>query len=939
MPLNHSFETAPSASTRNDTTTENTSGIGAPQPNNIATMFNLTDLPQAWDLETDDLDKTWEVFKTEFEFFEDMSQLDAQPEKVRRATFAKSIGASGRAWCKAINVDFKSMTVREIIKTIEERIKSTRSQTLRDYNFWHEDLRQRDREPFDSFLARIMEAATKCDFVDIHGQMSVSDRLVRSRIIIGIADSKFQETLLSRDLTLEDLIKKCRAREAGQQGAKSMRDRQGASASTARTSAQADDAKTVAGINRNNRRDRAPCQKCATNHEGNECWASKMRCYLCNGEGHLARCCRNSARPLRYGQRNQNNNWSGRARPRSFQRRVNMIQQDENWSDEESSEERFEINAISIGSRGLESIPRLKSICRIDDRGKGAQPRGRWEETVQLGEVNVVVKIDTGAEVCVIPKVLFDSMMGKNSNLKPRGTRTRLVSYFGDEYPSESVVDLTVRFRDRSASEKFFIVDAPVASTLSGDACESLGMIARLAEIKTQSDKSWIDEFPNVFNGRGDIKGFECHLQLKDSYNAVANPYRPIPQAQEEALVWGKTREEHDGRLRRVLQRCGEVGMVLNKKKSQFAQKSVKYLGHVLTTEGTAIDEERIKSIQTVPAPTNIKQLQQFLGMVNYVSQFVDHLSDKTAVLRDLIKKDCPFDWQPGHQQAFDDLKKALVSAPVLQYFDPRRTLTLSVDASLRGVGAVIMQDGKPVAYASKSLTDPQTRWAQIERELLAIVFGCQRFHYYVYGRSDVLVETDHRPLEQIFKKPLHQIPLRLQQMRLSLQRYDIKVTYRPGRELHIADFLSRNPLEEALVYKPRLSTIRHIAIADQRLQEYQKETNQDEETATLKKLHEMGWPSDKMHLPEGARLYWPYRDEIHVEEGIVMRSNRIIVPKAKRSEVLQQLHQGHCGEVKMKNRARNALYWPSMNKDIEQHTKHCELCQKYQKSKPKEPM
>lgn len=134
-----------------------------------------------------------------------------------------------------------------------------------------------------------------------------------------------------------------------------------------------------------------------------------------------------------------------------------------------------------------------------------------------------------------------------------------------------------------------------------------------------------------------------------------------------------------------------------------------------------------------------------------------------------------------------------------------------------------------------------------------------------------------------IFKKPLHQIPLRLQQMRMSLQRYDIDVTYKPGKELQIADFLSRNPLPETLVYKPRMSAIRHMAISNTRLADYQKATEDDQELKELQNLFLRVWPEDKKEVPGIVQPYWPYRDEIHVEDSLAMRSNRIIVPPRDR--------------------------------------------------------
>lgn len=118
------------------------------------------------------------------------------------------------------------------------------------------------------------------------------------------------------------------------------------------------------------------------------------------------------------------------------------------------------------------------------------------------------------------------------------------------------------------------------------------------------------------------------------------------------------------------------------------------------------------------------------------------------------------------------------------------------MDASSEGIGAVILQEGHPVAYGSRPLTDCQRRYAQIKKELLAIVYRCEKFHQYLYGK-DTVVESDHKPLESIFKKSLHQTPVRLQRMLLRLQKYSLQVTYRPGKELHIADTLDRAFLNE----------------------------------------------------------------------------------------------------------------------------------------------
>ncbi|CAK1553186.1 unnamed protein product [Leptosia nina] len=121
----------------------------------------------------------------------------------------------------------------------------------------------------------------------------------------------------------------------------------------------------------------------------------------------------------------------------------------------------------------------------------------------------------------------------------------------------------------------------------------------------------------------------------------------------------------------------------------------------------------------------------------------------------------------------------------------------MSVDASRDALGAVLLQHGRPVEYASRTLTDAQRRYAQIEKELLAIVFACEKFHQYVYGKQKIIVESDHKPLESIFKKPLMSVPARLQPMMLRIQGYDLIVKYVPGRYMYIPDTLSRAPLPD----------------------------------------------------------------------------------------------------------------------------------------------
>ena len=194
--------------------------------------------------------------------------------------------------------------------------------------------------------------------------------------------------------------------------------------------------------------------------------------------------------------------------------------------------------------------------------------------------------------------------------------------------------------------------------------------------------------------------------------------------------------------------------------------------------------------------PQSQRELMTFLGFIQYLKKFMPNMADISAPLRKLTEKDVEWKWTETEENSFNKLKKLATEAPVLRFYDPTLPLTLSVDLSSTGLGCIIMQEGQPAAYASHALTKMQQNYAQIEKETLAVVFRCEKFHQFVYGQT-VEVETDHRPLQSIFNKPLHQAPVRLQCFLLQLQKYDLQVTCTPGKYLYVADTLSQSYLQE----------------------------------------------------------------------------------------------------------------------------------------------
>lgn len=239
----------------------------------------------------------------------------------------------------------------------------------------------------------------------------------------------------------------------------------------------------------------------------------------------------------------------------------------------------------------------------------------------------------------------------------------------------------------------------------------------------------------------------------------------------DDLIIAGETDLEHDIALRKVLNRARQRNVKFNLKKLQLKVDEVKYMGERINKYGYAADPSKIEAISNLPIPKSKKELQRFLGTVNFLCRYIPNMSNFTAPLRTLLKKDTPWQWFPEHDRALDKLKEVLTSAPVLKFFDMSEPITVQVDASLDGLGACLMQNDHPVAFASRSLTSAERNYANIERELLGIVYGCERFHEYIYG-FELTVETDHKPLESILAKPLSQAPPRLQKLQLRLQKY-----------------------------------------------------------------------------------------------------------------------------------------------------------------------
>ena len=346
-----------------------------------------------------------------------------------------------------------------------------------------------------------------------------------------------------------------------------------------------------------------------------------------------------------------------------------------------------------------------------------------------------------------------------------------------------------------------------------------------------------------------------------------------------------------------------------------------------------------------MPAPTDVTGVRRFLGMVQYLSKFLPKLADLTKPLRDLTQKAVIFTWQKAQEDAFNAVKDAISETPVLRYYSLHDEVTVQCDASQFGLGAALLQNGQPVAFSSRALTPTEQRYAQIEKECLAIVFAFEKFHQYLFGRDVVTVQSDHRPLETIFKKPLQAAPARLQRMLLYLQKYNLDVQYVKGKHMYIADTLSRATLSENEGKSKFISSLESVhykdtlMVRESRLQEFKQHTAENENLQAISRLIVSGWPESRQETPYAARAYFNYRDELNTEDGLIFKGNRLIVPKSLRKEMLDIAHQGHIGLEGCRRRMREALFWPGMASDLKALISQCDLCLTTRDSPPKEPL
>ena len=410
----------------------------------------------------------------------------------------------------------------------------------------------------------------------------------------------------------------------------------------------------------------------------------------------------------------------------------------------------------------------------------------------------------------------------------------------------------------------------------------------------------------------------------------------------DDVLVTGKSKQEHDETLNQVLQKFENANLRVGQDKCEIGREKVSFLGLIVDAKGVSPTEAKLKAVQEIPAPKSVTELRSFLGLINYYHRFVPNIATILEPLHELLRKNQTWHWTEKQENSFKKIKSILQSPTVLTHFDPEKPLILAHDASSVGVGAVlsqVMENGeeKPIGFVSRTLNAAERNYSQTEKEALSLVFGVNKFHYYIYGRP-CTAYTDHKPLLGIFGKGIasRTASPRMVRWSLTLSAHDLTICYKPGKEHGNADALSRAPLAEEVKAKLPTETICAIKQLEETnisFKEIAKATAKDRVLRAIKHYVRTYWPNN---IITELKPFFVKRDELSVQEDCLMWGSRVVIPEMLREKAMSMLHEDHQGCVKMKRTARGIMYWPKIDNDIEKCVESCADCQMNSNMPPK---
>jgi hypothetical protein len=394
----------------------------------------------------------------------------------------------------------------------------------------------------------------------------------------------------------------------------------------------------------------------------------------------------------------------------------------------------------------------------------------------------------------------------------------------------------------------------------------------------------------------------------------------------DDILIYSKTMEQHVKDVKNILQCLTTVRLLLKPEKCDFHKKSVQFLGYVITVDGIQPDPEKIQAILEWPTPKNVKDIQSFLGTINFNRRFISGFSTLAMPMTKLTKKETNFEWGQEQRKAFEDLKAACTKAPVLRTFQTGLPIRIETDASDMATGGCLLQqnDGKwhPIAYHSRKLTDPEQNYDIHDKELLAVVTALQHWRVYAEGSSDIEIYTDHKNLIHFTTtKQLNKRQVRWSEL---LGQYKFKIIYTPGKDNETADGLSRRPdhmgdkviQEKSILHMDKAGNLE----PSQQLMTIMRAAPEDDILKKITECYETDEVAKQLQEDQGKRR-------------IIKYAQGIYLPQQLQEETIRNFHDnpqyGHPGIARTVNLLQRHYNFPKMKDAVRQYIEECPSCKK----------
>ena len=388
----------------------------------------------------------------------------------------------------------------------------------------------------------------------------------------------------------------------------------------------------------------------------------------------------------------------------------------------------------------------------------------------------------------------------------------------------------------------------------------------------------------------------------------------------DDILIYSKTPEEHLIHLEKVLQILKEEKLYANLAKCDFNKSEVAFLGHIVGREGVKVNPKKIAVVKDWPIPTDATQLRQFLGLTNYFRRFIQGYSSITSPLNNLIRKTVDFkkNWTEEHTSLIEQLKEALTTAPVLALPNFDEPFELVSDASIHGTGAVLLQNGRPIAFTSSKFKAAEVNYTTTEQELLGVVKALKEWRCYAEGAKGLKVVTDHNPLVYLHTQPT--LSRRMARWEQELTDFSFSWEYRAGRN-NVADPISRNPRLVVM----QIATMFH-SIAATRAQKKKNKPALSPLEGIMDRIKK-GYAEDPQFQGKMPR-FWEKDGDYYFYQG------KVIVPEVDtlKEDILTAMHapasEGHMGREKTIQKVRRTFYWLNMAQAVKLFIKSCHQCQ-----------